>query len=93
VAVPTLVGVAQTTARLSPVVQPAGDPEPTFASSRGSATRNQHTEEQIMTGSNGQFVGRFVSETVVWVGGRVMVMRPRDAQATYTLLGYYPPLR
>jgi len=46
-----------------------------------------------MTGSNGQFVGRFVSETVVWVGGRVMVMRPRDAQATYTLLGYYPPLR
>jgi hypothetical protein len=41
-----------------------------------------------------EFVGRFPSDTYVWVEPwGAMQMKPRDAAATYRILGYYPPLR
>jgi hypothetical protein len=41
-----------------------------------------------------QFAGRFPSDTYVWVEPwGAMQMKPRDAAATYRILGYYPPLR
>ncbi len=45
-----------------------------------------------MTGPHGEFIGQFVSQSQVLVGRQVMRMSPRDAMATYRLLGYVPPL-